>query len=68
MVNGPGTVILILRSVLARRNCASRTSTGCLRRIGPTMRGTMAKPPVRFGVLPGLSMSTPSSAVAKRLE
>ena len=33
----------------------------------PTMRGTMAKPPVRFEVLPGLSMSTPSSAVAKRL-
>jgi len=34
----------------------------------PTNARTMAKPPVRFGVLPGLSMSTPSSAVAKRLE
>jgi hypothetical protein len=32
------------------------------------MRGTIAKPPVRFGVLPGLSLSTPASAVAKRLE
>jgi hypothetical protein len=68
MVKGPGTVILIMRLVLARRNFTSRTSTGWRRRIGPTMRGTMAKPPVRFGVRPGLSMSTPSSAVAKRLE
>ena len=28
MVKGPGSVILAVRSVLARRNCMSRTSTG----------------------------------------
>ena len=32
IVNGPGTVILIGRLVFARRNCTSRTCTGCVRR------------------------------------
>jgi len=35
IVNGPGTVALTLRSVLARSTCRSRNSTGFLRRIGP---------------------------------
>ena len=39
-----------------------------LRRIFPTTRGTVENPPLRLGVLPGLSRSIPSSAVAKRLE
>ena len=68
MVKGPGTVILIMRSVLARRNCTSRTSTGCRRLIGPATRGTGLGWPLRSSAVPGLSMSTPSSAVAKRLE
>jgi hypothetical protein len=33
IVNGPGKVILVVRSVLARRNSTSRTSTGRSRRI-----------------------------------
>src|SRR5262249_11482097 len=60
MVNGPGTVILIARLVLARRNSTSRTSTGCLRRILPTMRGTGFGCPDRSRAVPGLSISTPS--------
>ena len=39
MVKGPGTVILIVRSVLARRNLTSSTSTGRSRRIGPETKG-----------------------------
>ena len=68
MVNGPGTVILTVREVWARRNLTSSTSTGCLRRIGPTTRGTGFGWPLRSSAVPGLSMSTPSSAVANRLE
>ncbi len=68
MVKGPGTVILIAREVLARRNFTSRTSTGCLRLTGPTTRGTGFGWPLRSSAVPGLSISTPSSAVAKRLE
>jgi hypothetical protein len=67
-VNGPGTVILIRRSVSERRNSTSRTSTGRARRIGPTTRGTGFSWPVRSSATPGLSRSTPSSAVAKRFE
>jgi len=67
-VKGPGTVILIMRSVFARRNCTSRTSTGYLRRTFPVTRGTGLGWPERSSAMPGLSMSTPSSAVAKRLE
>ena len=40
IVKGPGSVALIGRSVLARRNSTSRFSTGRVRRIGPTTRGT----------------------------
>ena len=68
MVNGPGTVALILRSVLARSSSTSRTSTGPRRLILPTMRGTGSLRPRRLMARPGLSMSTPSSAVAKWLE
>ena len=68
MVKGPGTVILIGFAVFARRNCTSRTSTGPRRRIGPVMRGTTARAPLRLMVVPGFTMSTPSSAVAKRFE
>ena len=68
MVNGPGTVILMVRLVFARRNLRSSTSTGCRRRIGPVTRGTGFGWPLRSSAVPGLSMSTPSSAVANRLE
>ena len=68
MVNGPGTVILTVRPVLARRNAASAASTGCRRRIGPVTRGTGFGDPLRSSAVPGWSMSTPSSAVANRLE
>ena len=46
----------------------SRTSTGRVRRIVPTTRGTGVGVPVRVDHLAGLSTSMPSSAVAKRLE
>src|SRR5260370_19503428 len=65
MVKGPGTVILIIRLVLLRRNSTSRTSTGCLRRTLPVTRGTGLGWPERSSALPGLSMSTPSSAVGE---
>ena len=68
MVKGPGTVILTVRRVLARRNAMSAVSTGCRRRIGPVIRGTGFGCPLRPSSVPGLSMSTPSSAVANRLE
>src|SRR3954469_2304475 len=68
MVNGPGTVIFTGRSVSERRNCRSRTCTACGRRIGPTTRGTGFGWPLRSSAVPGLSTSTPSSAVAKRYE
>jgi hypothetical protein len=68
IVNGPGTVILIRRSVIERRNSTSRTSTGRVRRIAPTTFGTGVSCPVRSRATPGSSRSTPSSAVAKRFE
>ena len=68
MVNGPGRVILIVRSVWLRRKRRSSTSTGRVRRTLPTIRGTAFVPPARPGTIAGLSMSKPSSAVAKRLE
>ena len=43
-------------------------STAWRRRIGPTIRGTGFGCPLRSSAVPGLSMSTPSSAVANRLE
>ena len=46
----------------------SRTSTGPLRLIGPTTRGTGVRWPERALTCPGLARSMPSSAVAKRLE
>src|SRR5437660_1508330 len=67
MVNGPGTVILMVRSVLARRNLTSPTSTGCRRRTFPATRGTGLGWPERSSAVPGLSMSTPSSAVVDRV-
>jgi hypothetical protein len=67
-VNGPGTVIFTLRFVWRRRNSRSSTSTACLRRMGPTTRGTGFGCPLRSSATPGLSTSTPSSAVAKRFE
>ena len=48
------------------RDRAARS--GALRRIGPTTRGTGIGRPLRLMTVPGLSMSMPSSAVAKRLE
>ena len=68
IVNGPGTVILIRRSVIDRRNSTSRTSTGRVRRIGPVTRGTGFGCPVLSRATPGSSRSTPSSAVANLLE
>jgi hypothetical protein len=68
MVKGPGIVALIARSVCARRNASSPTPTACLRRIGPTTRGTEFGSPRREIAVPGWSRSTPSSAVAKRFE
>jgi hypothetical protein len=68
MVNGPGSVIFTERSVFARRNRRSSTSTGRVRRIRSTTRGTEFSLPVRPRTIAGLSMSMPSSAVAKRLE
>ena len=50
-----------------RRN-TSRTSTAWRRLIGPATRGTGILAPVRAIAVPGFSMSTPSSAVAKRLK
>jgi hypothetical protein len=58
----------MVRLVLARRNLTSSTSTGCLRRTFPATRGTGLGWPERSSAVPGLSMSTPSSAVANRLE
>src|SRR5690606_761669 len=66
--HGPGTVILIVRSVCARRNRTSSTWTGRGRRIGPVMRGTGFGWPLRSSAVPGSSTSTPSSAVAKWLD
>ena len=68
MVNGPGTVIFVVRVVQARRNSRSPTSTGWRRRIGPVTRGTGLGWPLRSSAVPGLSMSTPSRAVANRFE
>jgi hypothetical protein len=68
IVNGPGRVILIIRSVLARRNSTSRTSTGRSRRIGPTMRGTTTVPLVRPRTVAGWSRSTPERVIAKRFD
>ena len=67
-IDNPGTVIFTKRSVLAFRNFRSRTSTACFRRILPATRGTGFGWPLRSSAVPGLSRSTPSSAVAKRLE
>jgi hypothetical protein len=68
MVKGPGRVIFALRVVLRRRNTMSATSTGLRRRMRPTTRGTATLRPLRLVITPGLSLSIPSSAVAKRLE
>src|SRR4029077_14338792 len=64
----PGTVILTLRVVCARRNLRSSTSTACLRRILPTMRGTGLGWQDRSSATPGRSMSTPSSAAGSPFE
>ena len=42
--------------------------TGARRRTLPTARGTTVSTPARFLITAGVSMSIPSSAVAKRLE
>ena len=68
MVKGPGTVIFTGFVVWRLRNRRSSTSTGRMRRIRPTMRGTGFGCPDRSSAVPGLSMSIPSSAVAKRFE
>ena len=68
MVKGPGSVIFALRLVWRRRNFMSSTSTGPLRAILPTTRGTLTERPARLVMVAGLSLSMPSSAVAKRLE
>ena len=46
----------------------SSTSTGPRRLILPTTRGTLTERPARLVMTAGLSLSIPSSAVAKRLE
>ncbi len=46
----------------------SRCSTGRVRRIRPTTRGTSVSLPALVTTRPGLSRSMPSSAVANRLE
>src|SRR5258708_2389226 len=66
MVKGPGTVIFTGRLVCRFKNARSSISTACLRRIRPTMRGTGFGCPERSSAVPGLSRSTPSSAVANR--
>jgi len=58
----------MVRLVLARRKVTSCTSTGWRRRIGPVTRGTGFGWPLRSSAVPGLSTSTPSSAVANLLE
>ena len=68
MVNGPGTVILIGLPVIARRCATSRTCTGLVRLISPMTRGTIWRVLLRPSTSAGLSMSIPSSAVAKRLK
>src|SRR5919108_707139 len=68
MVNGPGSVIFTGRSVFARRKRRSSTSTGRVRRTGPTTRGTEFFLPVRPTTIAGWSMSMPSSAVADQCE
>ena len=68
MVNGPGSVILMGRVVLARSTSVSRTSIGVSRVILPTMRGTGLGWPVRSMAVPCRSVSMPPSAVATRLE
>jgi hypothetical protein len=69
-VNGPGTVILIFLSgagVLAQElHVAHLHRVAAL--ISPTTRGTGTGSPLRSSAVPLLSMSTPSSAVAKRFE
>jgi hypothetical protein len=67
MVNGPGSVILAALSVLARKNSMSLTSTGWLRRRGPTTRGYGRSRPLGSMTRTG-SGAIPSSAVANRLE
>src|ERR1700727_1740028 len=57
MVYGPGTVTLARRSVFARRNCMSRTSTACFRRIleiDPIQRRSEA---VRVALAPDFAVS-----------
>ena len=69
MVNGPGSVIFALRSVLRRRNAMSATSTG---RAAPDPADDARHLDAAAGAVgddaPALSLSMPSSAVAKRLE
>ena len=52
MVKGPGTVIFTALFVFSRRNCRSRDSTGCFRRIFPVTRGTGICLPLRLSVVP----------------
>ena len=47
------------------KKSTSRTPTGSGRTIGPAIRGTGLGWPLRSRAVPGLSMSTPSRAVAK---
>ena len=54
MVNGPGRVILAARSVFLRRNSMSRSSTGRVRLIVPTTRGTGVLLPLRATMMRGI--------------
>src|SRR4029077_12179631 len=45
-----------MRSVLRRRNCTSRTSTGCLRRTLPVTRGTGLGWPERSSAVPSVDV------------
>ena len=60
--------IFTCRLVWRLRNFRSSTSTGRMRRIGPTMRGTGLGWPDRSSAVPGWSMSIPSRAAAYRFE
>jgi len=68
-VNGPGTVIFTMRSVFARRELQI---VDLDRMPAPDLADDARQPgfgwPERSSALPGLSRSTPSSAVAKRFE
>jgi len=69
---GKSLVILLIMSPLIVPHVVSALAyygfLGRVRLTGPATRGTGFEWPVRSRALPGVSMSTPASAVAKRFE